>query len=62
LPDEALEVLETVKATMPPPKVFEGSEAEYRQWLKDKGMFEVVDDEDDYHSQTGQRSKFPSTD
>lgn len=60
LSDEALEVLEVLKATLPLPKVFEG-EAEYRQWLKDNGMHEVMD-EDEYRSQTAQRSKFPSTD
>ncbi len=60
LPDEALEVLEALKTTMPPPKVFEG-EAEYQQWLKDNGMHEVIE-EDEYRSQTAQRSKFPSTD
>jgi hypothetical protein len=57
LPDEALGVLEALKATMPPPKIFEG-EAEYQKWLKEKRMTEV----DEKSDQTWRRDKFLSID
>lgn len=60
LPDEAIAVLEELKTTMPLPKIFEG-EAEYQRWLKVRGMVEIVEDKDDYRSQTA-RQKFPSVD
>jgi len=52
LPDEAVEILEALKATMPPSRIFEG-EAEYRANLQTKGSVEI--DDNDYVSQTTPR-------
>jgi hypothetical protein len=44
LPDAALAVLQDVKNASPAPKIFDG-ESEYQQWLKQKRMIEVDDDD-----------------
>jgi hypothetical protein len=58
LPPKALEVIEQLKASAPPPKVFEG-EHEYQAWLEANNRVEI--DVEEYKSQTG-RPKFPSMD